>query len=164
MANTPDKKDKLKDSKLPEELSDDDLFSEVDDLYSEMEENESLLEDEEEQNALPPQPQKSTKRPSQPHSELDEAPEIHTKTTFPAEEEEVNPLAPENIPVTLVVELGQIQLTMDQLLHLSPGNLLDVNISPNNSINLTINGKIVAKGELIRVGELIGVRVLKIGA
>ncbi len=72
-------------------------------------------------------------------------------------------LTPEQIPVTVVVEIGQVQLAIEQLLKLEPGNLLDVNVQPENGVDLTINGKIVGKGELIRVGEAIGVRILQLG-
>jgi len=69
----------------------------------------------------------------------------------------------EQIPVTLVVEVGQVQMTMEQLLTLEPGNLLDINIHPEEGVDLTIHGKVVGKGELVRIGEAIGVRVFQLG-
>ena len=54
-------------------------------------------------------------------------------------------------------------MTIEQLLKLEPGNLLEIDIHPENGVDLTINGKIVGKGELIHIGEAIGVRVLELG-
>lgn len=72
-------------------------------------------------------------------------------------------LTPDQIPVNIIVELGSIKLTMDKLLQIEPGNLLDISIQPENGVDLTINGRIVAKAELIRIGENLGVRILELG-
>lgn len=97
--------------------------------------------------------------------------ETDTESTETAPEEEspvaVAPqpklLTPEQIPVNLTVEVGRIQMTMDQLLKLEPGNLLEIDVHPEHGVDLTINGKLVGKGELIRIGETLGVRVVQIG-
>lgn len=73
------------------------------------------------------------------------------------------PLTPDQIPVTIVVELGSIQVTMDKLLQIEPGNLLDISVQPENKVDLTINGRVIARAELIRVGENLGVRILELG-
>jgi flagellar motor switch protein FliN len=72
-------------------------------------------------------------------------------------------ISPEKIAVTLIVEAGRIQMTMDKLLKLEPGNLLELDLHPENGVALTINGSVVGKGELLRMGELIGVRILELG-
>lgn len=72
-------------------------------------------------------------------------------------------LDPMQMPVNLVVEVGQVSMTMDQLLKLEPGNLLDVSLRPENGVDLTVRGNLVGRGELIRIGEAIGVRVLQLG-
>lgn len=73
------------------------------------------------------------------------------------------PLTAGDIAVTVVVELAQISLSAQKLLELEPGNLLDLNIAPENGVNLVINGKIIGRGEILKIGESIGVRVLQIG-
>jgi flagellar motor switch protein FliN/FliY len=55
-------------------------------------------------------------------------------------------------------------MSIEQLMKLEPGNLLDVDIRPEHSVNLTIQGKLVGKGELIRIGDAVGVRILQLGA
>jgi flagellar motor switch protein FliN/FliY len=72
-------------------------------------------------------------------------------------------LSLEQIPVSLVVEVGRIQINIQKLLELEPGNLLELDIHPEDGVDLVINGKKVGKGELIRIGEVLGVRVLNLG-
>lgn len=74
-----------------------------------------------------------------------------------------SPIDLQSLPVNVILELGQLHMTMDQLLKLEPGNLLDVTLHPENGVDLTVNGKIVGKGELVRFGSAIGVRILQLG-
>lgn len=77
--------------------------------------------------------------------------------------EKSTPISPKEIPVSLVVELGRIQMTVGKLLELEPGNVLEVDIKPEQGVDLVINGKVVGKGELIRLGEALGVRIVELG-
>lgn len=76
---------------------------------------------------------------------------------------EETPYSADEIPLTVVIEIGRIQMNIQKLLHLEPGNLLDLNIRPENGVTLTVNGAPVGKGELIRLGETLGVRLLTLG-
>jgi flagellar motor switch protein FliN len=67
------------------------------------------------------------------------------------------------IPLTLTVEVARLHINLDKLLQLSPGNVLELPIRPEQGVDLTIEGKKVAKAELIKLGELLGVKILKIG-
>lgn len=102
----------------------------------------------------------------------DEFPEDET----PAEEspEEENPLwatessekgnnfiKEKDIPITITVEMGRIQMPLQKVAELKPGNVLDLSIPPSLGVNLTVGGKRIAKGELIQMGEVIGVKILK---
>lgn len=80
-----------------------------------------------------------------------------------SDESKQGPPTPENIKLPVIVEVGRIQMTVDTLLKLEPGNLLDLNIQPEAGVDLVVNGNRVGKGELIQVGEMVGVRVLEIG-
>ncbi len=83
-----------------------------------------------------------------------------TSAKMAAAGEAVNP---ENIPITLTVEAGRIQMTVDRLMKLEPGNILELNVHPQDGVDLAINGKIVGKAELIRIGGTLGVRVMELG-
>lgn len=72
------------------------------------------------------------------------------------------PISPEELPVQLTVEVGRVKMTAGELLNLSPGNLLDLHVSPEQGVDLVVNGKKVGRGELIRMGDLLGVRILNL--
>lgn len=136
---------------------DEDLFSDADDdLFSEEEED---AESKEESEVL------ELKEESEKEEKTEEA----SNGQREASEEEPSPsetsrlIAPEEIPISLVVEIGKVHLTMAQLLSMEPGNLLETDIHKDDKVNLTVNGKRVGKGELIRIGDVIGVRVVQIG-
>lgn len=72
-------------------------------------------------------------------------------------------ISPEKIPLSVVIELGRISIAVETLLKLEPGNFLEAEIHPENGVDLTINGQIVGRGELVRLGEAVGVRILELG-
>lgn len=86
-----------------------------------------------------------------------------TKSALPFEHSASKPLNVQNLPVNVVVEIGRIEMTIQKLIELQPGSMLDLNISPEDGVDLTINGQIVAKGELLKIGDSLGVRILDKG-
>ena len=72
-------------------------------------------------------------------------------------------LSNEEIPITLNVEVAQLQINVDKLLQLKPGNTLELGVRPEQGVDLTVGGKRVAKGELIKLGESLGVKILQVG-
>lgn len=77
--------------------------------------------------------------------------------------EEESPTPFGNIPVTLVVELAHVETTVHKLLQLQPGNMIDIGISPQNNVMLTINGRVVGRGEILKIGDTLGVRLIEVG-
>lgn len=69
----------------------------------------------------------------------------------------------ENVPLNISIELAQFKMSCEKLLQLKPGNLLELELHPQKPVSLVVNGKKIATGELIRTGELIGVRILDLG-
>lgn len=78
----------------------------------------------------------------------------------PAEEEVVSI---QELPLLVTVELARLRLTLHQLMQLTPGNLLELPIQPDQSVSLTVNGKSIARAELVHLGETLGVRILEMG-
>jgi flagellar motor switch protein FliN len=72
-------------------------------------------------------------------------------------------VAPNKVPLTLNVEATKINLTLEQLLALKPGNILETELTPDTQVNLTLEGKTVAKGVLIQYGDVTGVKITKLG-
>jgi flagellar motor switch protein FliN/FliY len=71
--------------------------------------------------------------------------------------------SPKTIGVTLIVEAGRLNIPIAKLLELQPGNLLDLDIKPENGVDLVVNGQCIGKGELLKVGDTLGVRILDLG-
>jgi flagellar motor switch protein FliN len=70
---------------------------------------------------------------------------------------------PKDIPMTITVEAGRLEMSAEKLIALRPGNMLELPSRPETGVSLVVNGKRVGKGELIRIGETLGVRILAMG-
>jgi len=68
----------------------------------------------------------------------------------------------EEIPLSIKVEIGTLSMSLEKLLLLQPGNILDLPSLPERGVQLTVNGKTIARGELIEMGEAVGVKITEI--
>jgi len=80
-----------------------------------------------------------------------------------SEIKELPTAALENMPVTIIVEAARFKITLDKLINVQPGNLLDLAIHPEAGVNLIVNGQKIARAELVNLGETLGVRILEMG-
>ena len=80
----------------------------------------------------------------------------------PAPVKEVKPVKADEVPLDVVVEVGHFKITVQKLSELKPGDILDLNFRPEEGVQLVANGHYIAKGELLKIGDLIGVRILDI--
>lgn len=85
----------------------------------------------------------------------EEVKEISKKATLVTKK----PVKLQDIPLPVVVQLAEMTMTMGELADLQPGNLLNLDIRPEQGVSLVINGRVIATGELILVGENVGVRI-----
>jgi len=67
------------------------------------------------------------------------------------------------IPLTLVVEVDRIRMSLDKLLQLTPGNVLELAVRPEQGVHVTVGGKRVARAELIKLGDTLGIKILQLG-
>jgi type III secretion system YscQ/HrcQ family protein len=67
-----------------------------------------------------------------------------------------------DIPLQLAVELARVPVTADEVVALKVGQVLELNRSPGEPVELSVNGKVVARGELVEVEGQLGVRVLSL--
>ncbi|WP_066637258.1 FliM/FliN family flagellar motor switch protein [Desulfolucanica intricata] len=65
----------------------------------------------------------------------------------------------EDVPVLITAELGGTNLTMAELLELSPGMLIKLEVQAGEAINLKINQQKFGRGEIIVLNDYLGVRV-----
>ena len=67
-----------------------------------------------------------------------------------------------DIPLELTVEIGRRSMTMGELIELTPGTVVELDHGSDENLDIMVNGKLVARGEAVMVGERYGVRVMEI--
>jgi type III secretion system YscQ/HrcQ family protein len=67
-----------------------------------------------------------------------------------------------DVPVTLAVELGRVNLTLTQLADIKPGDVVELGRHSRAPVELTSNGRLVARGELVLIDTELGVRVTNV--
>jgi type III secretion protein Q len=82
------------------------------------------------------------------------------KTSGPGEELPILANLDE-LEVRVSFDLGEMTLRMGELAALQPGQVLTLDVSPQRLVSIRANGRLVGHGELVRVGEEVGVRVLE---
>jgi flagellar motor switch protein FliN/FliY len=64
----------------------------------------------------------------------------------------------------LTVRFGQAILTLDALGRLAPGSLVELSRQPDDPVEILINGRLVARGEVVVVAGNYGVRVTEVAS
>lgn len=64
----------------------------------------------------------------------------------------------ENIGVKLTVEVGRAELTIRDLLRLNEGSVIELDRMAGDPLDVLVNGTLIAKGEVVMVGERFGIR------
>jgi len=63
-----------------------------------------------------------------------------------------------NVRVCMTVEVGQTQITLQDLLHLNEGSVVELDRMAGDPLDILVNGTPIAKGEVVVVGEKFGIR------
>jgi flagellar motor switch protein FliN/FliY len=64
-----------------------------------------------------------------------------------------------DIPLQVTVELGRTRMTIDSLLRLSQGSVVELNRVAGEPLDIYVNNKLMARGEAVVVKEKFGVRI-----
>ena len=64
----------------------------------------------------------------------------------------------ESIEVALSIEVGRTEMTIRDLLLLNEGSVVELDRLAGEPLDILVNGAIIAKGEVVMVGERYGVR------
>jgi flagellar motor switch protein FliN/FliY len=67
-----------------------------------------------------------------------------------------------DVPLGVTVELGRKRLSVKEILELVPGSLVELDKLAGENVDLYVNGKLFAKGEVVVIDENFGVRVSSI--
>jgi len=64
----------------------------------------------------------------------------------------------ENIDVNLTVVVGNAEIKIRDLLRLSEGSVIELDRLAGDPLDILVNGTIIARGEIVMVGERFGIR------
>ncbi len=133
------------------------------------------------QPAAPPQPQPAagggypqSMPPNMPYGSPNAyAPPVHDVNVQPVQFQAfttgVNPITQQenidlimDVPLEVTVELGRTTKSIKEILEFSPGTIVELDRLAGEPIDVLVNGKLVAKGEVVVIEESFGIRVTDI--
>ena len=89
--------------------------------------------------------------------------ELAGETQFDPEEKSASDLAPVfDVPVNISAVLGRAHLSVAQLLQLSAGSVLELDRKVGEAIDIYVNNRLVARGEVVIIDERLGVTMTEI--
>jgi flagellar motor switch protein FliN/FliY len=95
----------------------------------------------------------------------DETPsEILTTQPAPSDLGNINVDLIRDIPVQVRAVLGRTRMTIDNILRLGPGHIMELESLHGEPIDVFANDTLIARGEVVVVGEQFGIRITEIAA
>ena len=70
----------------------------------------------------------------------------------------------QNVPVELAIEIGRTRMTIGEALALGPGSVVTVGRLAGDPVDLLVNGRVIARGEVVSIDEELGLRITEIAA
>lgn len=67
-----------------------------------------------------------------------------------------------DVPVELAVEIGRTRMTIGETLALGPGSIVSLNRLAGEPVDLLVNGRPIARGEVVVVDEEFGLKITEI--
>lgn len=67
-----------------------------------------------------------------------------------------------DVPLDLSVELGRTRMTIQDLLGLGPGSVIELDKIAGEALDILVNDRLVARGEAVVVNDKFGVRITDI--
>lgn len=69
-----------------------------------------------------------------------------------------------DVPLKVTVELGRSEMTVQDILNLEKGSVIELNRIAGDPVDVFVNDYLIAKGEVVVVDDNFGVRITKIVA
>jgi len=67
-----------------------------------------------------------------------------------------------DVPVELTVEIGRTTMTIRETLEIGPGSIIALQKMTGEPVDLLVNGRCIARGEIVAIDEEFGLRVTQI--
>ncbi|PIR20325.1 MAG: hypothetical protein COV45_07180 [Deltaproteobacteria bacterium CG11_big_fil_rev_8_21_14_0_20_47_16] len=93
--------------------------------------------------------------------EMDAAEDHISEETSPDYDNNMAGLAAD-VPVQVVAVLGKRSFSMQDLMKFHVGQVVDLYRPANETVDLVVGGKLVAKGELVSIDGKLGVKIIKL--
>jgi len=115
-----------------------------------------------------PQPQYISMQEEKTVTDVNESPVKVQAVNFSQLTPQTQTSAPQNldlildVPLQVSVELGRTNKTIKEILEFSTGSIIELNKLAGEPVDMLINGKLFAKGEVVVIDENFGVRITDI--
>jgi flagellar motor switch protein FliN/FliY len=90
-----------------------------------------------------------------------EEPRESTEKMKGANEANLKKASISDLSVRVQVEVSRFDVSLEELMKMEPGYRLPVEINPSQ-VNLTVNGKLIGRGEIVEIGNQVGVRITEL--
>jgi flagellar motor switch protein FliN len=67
-----------------------------------------------------------------------------------------------DVPVSLTIELGGCQLPLREILQLNVGSVVQLDKPADAPVELSVNGKLIARGEVVVIEDRFGVKITEV--
>lgn len=67
-----------------------------------------------------------------------------------------------NVPLQVTAELGKCKMAVSEILKLGTGSIVELDRLAGGPVDLLVNNKLVARGEVVAIDENFGVRVTEL--
>ncbi|GGS86681.1 hypothetical protein GCM10010156_51530 [Planobispora rosea] len=67
-----------------------------------------------------------------------------------------------DVEMSVTAELGRTRMTIRELLSLSPGAVVELDRAAGSPVDLLVNGRLIARGEVVVIDENFGIRITEI--
>ena len=68
----------------------------------------------------------------------------------------------EDVPLLIIAEIGRTQISVEKVLNLKKGNLVEFNKIVGEPMDVVVGGRLMARGEIVVVNERYGVRISEV--
>ncbi len=67
-----------------------------------------------------------------------------------------------SVPVQVTVQVGCTRISLAKLVAMKPGSLITLDREAHDPADILVNGKVVARGEVVTIAEKYGVRITEV--
>ena len=123
---------------------------------------------------VPPQAEMPQMQQAMPQMQMQQMPQMQQANIQPAQFQAFNTQMPQqmasqeniglimDVPLEVTVELGRTKKSIAEILDFRPGTIIELDKIAGEPIDVLVNGKFVAKGEVVVIEESFGIRVTEI--